>query len=171
MSTELERLLRLDNGPFRRLAMRGHIRTYRLTHGGKGGRIISDAGDRPVLLLTTIGRHSGKRRTVPLVYLDDHGTYLVVGANAGRDQDPAWVHNLRAEPSAEVQIGRAHRDVRADFLTADEAAPVWLSLDRHNGLYPGMRAQTDRAFPVIRLVLNPTGTVDNTLGRPRPATH
>lgn len=157
MSTELERLLRLDNGPFRRLAMRGHSRTYRLTGGRRGGRIVSDAGDRPVLLLTTIGQHSGKPRTVPLVYLDDDGTYVVVGANAGRDHDPGWVHNLRATPSAYVQIGRARDAVRAEFLTADEAALVWPSLDRHNGLYPGMRARTDRAFPVVRLVPQPTG--------------
>ncbi len=155
VSAELDRLVRLDRGPFRRIAMRGHVITYRLTRGRRGGHIPSGAGDRPVLLLTTVGCRTGKVRTVPVVYLDDGGTYLVVAANAGRDADPGWVHNLRARPTARVQIGHLRQEVHAELLTAEEAAPLWPRLDRHNGLYPGMRARTRRALPVIRLTPTP----------------
>ena len=71
----------------------------RTVHGGlyrvSGGRIGAHVAGLPVLLLTTTGRQSGKRRTVPLGYYDDDGHALVVvGSKGGAPQHPAWYVNL-----------------------------------------------------------------------------
>ena len=52
-----------------------HVAVYRLSGGRLGGRFRKTA---PVLLLTTTGRKSGKKRTTPLLYLADEGRYVIV---------------------------------------------------------------------------------------------
>lgn len=156
MIREVERAIKLDRGPFRRIAMRGHALTYRLSRGKAGSHISGEAGERPVLLLTTTGRRTGRPRTVPLVYLRDDNSYLVVGANAGRDQDPAWVHNLEATPSAEIQVGDRRLAVRAARLPEAEAAGCWPALDEMNKSYAEFRQLTSRALTVIRLSVDRT---------------
>jgi F420H(2)-dependent quinone reductase len=42
-----------------------HVTLYRLTNGRIGGRFVAGS---PILLLTTTGRRTGKRRTPPLAY-------------------------------------------------------------------------------------------------------
>ena len=155
-TSELDKLIKLDRGPLRRLATRGHAITYRLSRGRLGSRLDSDVGQRPVLLLTTIGRHSGKPRTVPVVYLAASDAHLVVGANAGRDSDPAWALNLRSQPTAEIQVNSQRLTVHASELSTEEAAAFWPELDSMNASYAYFRSLTDRVLPVFRLV-----TADN----------
>ena len=45
-----------------------HSMLYRLSNGRIGGRFIAGS---PILLLTTIGRRTGKQRTRPLAYVRD----------------------------------------------------------------------------------------------------
>lgn len=152
MIREVERAIKLDRGPFRRMSVRGHRTAYRLSGGRFGGRINGEAGDRPVLLLTSIGSRSGRPRTVPLVYLADGIDYIVVGANAGRPSDPAWIGNLAAHTEATVQVGRVRVHVRAERVDGDEAARLWPRLDAMNKSYAEFRTLTERPLPVIRLV-------------------
>ena len=86
-----------------------HAFSYRLT-GGRMGRRIAGA---PVLLLTTTGRKSGKRRTAPLLYLEDGENIVVVASNGGNDQHPVWWLNLKQDSDAQVQIGSTSKRVRA----------------------------------------------------------
>jgi deazaflavin-dependent oxidoreductase (nitroreductase family) len=81
--------------------MRVAVTLYRLSGGVIGGKM---AGER-VLLLTTIGRKSGKPHIVPVSYFEDHGTPFVIASNAGRESHPAWYLNLGANPHVEIQIG------------------------------------------------------------------
>ena len=128
----------------------------RTVHGGlyrlSGGRIGSHVAGLPVLLLTTTGRQSGKRRTVPLGYYDDDGHALVVvGSKGGAPQHPAWYVNLLADPEVEVQVGREHTPMRARRASTDEAERLWpLILARAPG-YAKYRAKTTREIPLVLL--------------------
>jgi deazaflavin-dependent oxidoreductase (nitroreductase family) len=92
----------------------GHVvsplqrRLYRIT----GGR-FSLTGSAPVLLLTTIGRRTGRERTVPLLYLRDGERLVVCNVNPGFERTNPWVLNLRAQPHARVQVRREVFDVVA----------------------------------------------------------
>src|SRR4029453_10330858 len=93
--------------PMMRRLMRTGNRVGVWVYRRSGGRIGGRAVDRvPVLLLTVPGRRSGQLRTTPLGYFEDGGGYLVVGSGGGMPDDPDWFKNLRAAPTAEVEIGR-----------------------------------------------------------------
>jgi deazaflavin-dependent oxidoreductase (nitroreductase family) len=101
---------------------------------GSGGRIGGKVGKAPVLLLTTTGRKSGRPRTAPVVYLADGARLVVINTNAGNARIPAWSHNLRANPEAEVEIGRRRHRVRARLAEGEERADLWR---KHNLQYAG----------------------------------
>ena len=98
-----------------------HIGTYVASDGAKGHRFHG----RDALLLTTRGRRSGKLRRTALYYGEDGGRYVVVGSDGGKRQDPAWCHNLAANPAAVVQVRRRGlRRGRAPGRRDRAAAPV-----------------------------------------------
>ncbi len=129
------------------LASKANTFWYRLTGGAIGNKL----GRAPVLLLTTIGRKSGKRRTTPLLFLEDGDDVVIVGSNAGDDRDPAWWRNLRHNPAAVVQIRRETRPVRAHLATDDEKARLWPRLTAMYPDYIVYTTRTKRALPVIIL--------------------
>jgi F420H(2)-dependent quinone reductase len=103
---------------------------YRLTGGRVGGKV----GKAPVLLLTTTGRKSGEPRTAPVVYLDDGERVSIINTNAGHAKIPAWSLNLKANPEAEIEIGRDRRPVLARIAEGEEREDLWR---RHNVQYSG----------------------------------
>jgi F420H(2)-dependent quinone reductase len=103
---------------------------YRLTGGRVGGRV----GKGPVLLLTTTGRKSGQPRTAPVLYLADGERFVVINTNAGNQKTPAWSLNLKANPDAEVEVGRNRTKVRARIAEGEERADLWR---RHMEQYEG----------------------------------
>lgn len=103
---------------------------YRLSRGRVGGKL----GKAPILLLTTTGRKSGQRRTAPVLYLADGDRFVVINTNAGNEKTPAWSLNLRADPEAEVEVGRRKVKVRARLAEGEERADLWR---RHMEQYSG----------------------------------
>jgi F420H(2)-dependent quinone reductase len=130
-----------------RWAGRFNIPLYRMS----GGRLMGKVNQAPVLLLTTTGRRSGQKRTAPVVYLADGKNLVVIGSNAGHSRTPAWSLNLKANPEAEVEVGRERRPVRARVAEGDERADLWR---RHNVQYSGFdeyEARTDRDIALFVL--------------------
>ncbi len=115
------------------------------------GRVWGRFRGRDVLLLSTIGSRSGRRRTTPLVYVRDGDSLVVTASNAGRDHDPGWVHNLRAEPSATVTTGERTRACAARFAEGTEARELFGRLVAHSPGFARYEAMTDRRFPVVVL--------------------
>jgi F420H(2)-dependent quinone reductase len=132
--------------------MRGHARIYRAT-GGRIGRKVP--GLPPLLLLDHVGARSGKLRTVPLAYLEDDGEYVVVASRGGYHKHPGWVHNLRANPDTEIQLGRRRVAVHAREATDAERARLWPPLVELNPTYETYGQYTDRKFPIV--MLHPRG--------------
>jgi deazaflavin-dependent oxidoreductase (nitroreductase family) len=104
-----------------------------------------------MLLLTTVGRRTGRERTLPLACLADGDDLVVVASNDGRDQHPAWWRNLEANPEARVRFGREERRVRAHLATPEERARLWPELTRRNRHYERYARKTERAIPVVIL--------------------
>jgi F420H(2)-dependent quinone reductase len=124
-----------------------NIPLYRLSGGRIGGRV----GKAPVLLLTTTGRKSGQRRIAPVVYLADGQSFAVIGSNAGHRNEPAWSLNLKANPEAEVEVGRRKLPVCARIADGEKRAELWR---RHNEQFSGFdeyKARTDRDIAVFVL--------------------
>lgn len=109
----------------------------------------------PTLLLTTVGRKSGEKRTTPLVFLQDGDNMIVVGSLAGYDRHPAWYLNITANPQAWVQLDRRKMAVTYRDVTDEERKALWPRLDKVFPAWGYFQKQTDRPFPIV--VLSPTG--------------
>jgi deazaflavin-dependent oxidoreductase (nitroreductase family) len=108
----------------------------------------------PSLLLTSVGRQTGKRRTAALVYAKDGESFVVVASNGGADRPPGWLYNVKAQPSVEVQVGRRHYDASAEAIDPDDGryAALWtLVNERNHGRYDRYQAKTSRPITLVRL--------------------
>ena len=124
---------------------------YRLTGGIVGGSF----GGRPILLLSTTGRKSGRPRTMPLQYLEDGENMVVVASNGGNSWHPAWWLNLERNPQAEVQVGNKRMRVNAEKAEGEERERLWLLLVEMYSGYEGYQKTANREIPVV--VLRPQG--------------
>jgi len=109
----------------------------------------------PTLLLTTVGRKSGQKRTVALVFLQDGEHLVIVASLAGYDHNPAWYVNLQANPRCEVQLDDKKSKATARDATDAERRALWPRLTALLPLWDLFQKQTDRAFPIV--ILTPTG--------------
>lgn len=121
---------------------------YRLSGGRVGGRFLRGA---PVLLLTTIGRKSGRPRTAPLLYVEDGDELVIVASKGGMSQHPVWFLNLEANPDVEVELGSTRRRMRARRASDEEKAKLWPRLVAMYRDYDDYQARTDRNIPVVIL--------------------
>ena len=101
--------------------------------------------------LTTIGRKSGRDRTAALYGWEDGEDILVVGSWAGRDRDPDWAGNLRAEPKATVRTGKESFEVTAHELAGAVRGPAWELVVERFPMYASYQRKTTRQIPVFAL--------------------
>jgi len=104
-----------------------------------------------VLLLTTTGAKSGQPRLTPLAYFMIEGKLIIVGSKGGFDRHPDWVHNLRANPRAHVEVDTKDYDVIVRELPSverDETYPKVVALQPGFGDY---QAKTSRVIPLFEL--------------------
>jgi len=118
---------------------------YRLT----GGRITRKVN---VLILTTRGRKTGKTRTVLLQFFPDGANMVIVAANSGRSSHPGWFYNLKAAPTAQVQVMDRILQIHAEELSTDETAAFWPHVLRVAPSYARYQQATSRTIPLVRLV-------------------
>jgi deazaflavin-dependent oxidoreductase (nitroreductase family) len=124
---------------------------HRFLYRATNGRIGTRAGRAKMLLLTNVGRKTGRRYETPLLYVENGNGWVVVASNAGDERHPAWWLNLKAHPEAEIQIGPSHHSVRAREATPEEAETLWPRLLRSYRYYTDYRTRTKREIPVILL--------------------
>jgi F420H(2)-dependent quinone reductase len=130
--------------------LRLHEELYKRTDGRLGHRMIGV----PTLLLRTTGRRSGATRTNGLVYARDGDAYLVVASKGGADSPPAWLHNVRAHPDVEIQIGRERRQATARVIEPPDPAyeRLWQVVNANNhDRFSAYQQKTSRPIPVIAI--------------------
>ncbi len=130
-----------------KILMAINIFLYRLTGGVLGGRMMG----QNVLLLTTMGRKSGKERITPVNYFRDGENYLLVGTNWGKPGQAAWYLNLVHQPEARIQVKRRVLKVDARTVEGDEYTRLWAYVTSLNPFYPRYQAQTRRRIPIVIL--------------------
>jgi deazaflavin-dependent oxidoreductase (nitroreductase family) len=120
---------------------------FRANDGKVGGQFKG----ADLLLLTTTGAKSGEPRISPLAYFRIDGKLLIIGSFAGADVNPAWVHNLRANPSAHVEIGNDASDVTARELPSAERDELFGKITAAAPGFADYQANTSRVIPVFEL--------------------
>jgi deazaflavin-dependent oxidoreductase (nitroreductase family) len=131
--------------------LRIHDMIYQASHGWIGHRV---PGAPPSLLLRSVGAKTGAARTNTLTYAKDGDKYLIVASNAGAKRYPAWYHNVKAHPDAEINVGPRRFPVTARIVGPEDAdyQRLWEIADQNNnGRYSAYQERTSRPITVIEL--------------------
>jgi deazaflavin-dependent oxidoreductase (nitroreductase family) len=135
-------------------ATKSNVWLYRRTNGRIGGRGMIG---RPLLLLTVAGRRSGTVYTVPVVYFDHRGGYLVVGTGmGGSKRTPQWFRNLRAAGRARIRIRERDHEVDAHVAGDSERAQLWGQIASEAPGFVKFQVRAGRTFPIAVLMTRST---------------
>jgi F420H(2)-dependent quinone reductase len=149
--TEREKYTEKDLSGPARLAMKlgsgAHAGVYRAT----GGKLFGRMGKSPILLLNTVGRKSGKKRTSPLLYVLDGEDFMIIASKGGAPTHPAWYLNLRDNPDATVEIGDREVRVSAEEADPEEKARLWGKMVEIYPTYDDYQKKTEREIPLLIL--------------------
>ena len=127
------------------------VALYEATDGREGDTLEG----KPVVILTTRGRHSGALRKSPLMRVEHDGRYVVVASMGGAPQHPVWYLNLEADPRVTLQDGAKVMELRARTATPEERAQWWPRAAAAWPPYDEYQTKTEREIPVF--VLEPAG--------------
>jgi deazaflavin-dependent oxidoreductase (nitroreductase family) len=123
------------------------IDEFRANEGKVGGPF--EGAD--VLLLTSTGAKSGERRTTPVVYQRDGDRMVIFASKAGAPNNPAWYHNLRANPTATVEVGSETLEVEALVTDGDERERLFRKQAERHPQFAEYEKKTTRQIPVVAL--------------------
>ena len=137
---------------FFKLLRTTHAAIYRLS----GGRVGASLAGMPMLILTTKGRRSGRAHTVPLGYMMEGGSYVVIASYRGSPRHPAWHLNLLNDPQAFLHVNRRKFAVVAETADAEARDRLWASLVAEMPVYKRFQERTSRQIPMVYLTpVNP----------------
>ena len=112
---------------------------------------IGPMAGRPLMLLTTKGAKTGKDRVAIVTYTRDGGRYVIAGSKSGAPSNPAWYHNLIANPEVTVEAGGETFRARATVTSGEERDRLW---EQHAEQRPEFREYpkiTNRVIPMMVL--------------------
>jgi deazaflavin-dependent oxidoreductase (nitroreductase family) len=124
-----------------------NVAEFRANQGKVGG----DSEGYDLLLLTTTGAKSGQPRLTPLAYLTIDGKMIIVGSKGGASSHPDWVHNLRANPRAHIEVGTTKYDVVARELPSAERDMTYPQVVALGPVFGEYEKMTDRVIPLFEL--------------------
>lgn len=130
-----------------RLFIKAHAALYRLSNG----KVASTMRGHPVLLLTTRGVKTGARRQVPVAPFIQGDNVYVIASLGGAPSNPAWFHNLKADPNVEVQYFADKYRARARILPEPERTQVWEQVVASMPGFGEYQKKTSRVIPVVQL--------------------
>ena len=123
------------------------VKEYR----ANGGTVTGPFAGRPLVLLTTTGARSGEPRTTPLVYTTDGERLVIIASKGGAPNNPAWYHNLTANPEATVELGTERFQVRAEVAQGDERDRLFEAQAAQMPNFAEYQQKTSRRIPVVTL--------------------
>jgi deazaflavin-dependent oxidoreductase (nitroreductase family) len=127
---------------------RVHVAVKRATDGRVARRWV---GGSDLVLLTTVGRRTGRPRTVTLMALRDGADFLVAASHGGVDREPSWWLNLTANPRAELEVRGERFPVRAEKVSDEERPALWARfVDAYAG-FESYQARVRRQIALVRL--------------------
>ena len=105
--------------------------------------------DRPVVLFTTTGAKSGKKRYVPLMRVEEGGKYAMVASKGGDPKHPFWYFNVKAHPEVTVQDGDKVATMTAREVDGAEREHWWELAVAAYPPYAEYQTKTSRQIPVF----------------------
>ncbi|SBS76348.1 conserved hypothetical protein [uncultured Mycobacterium sp.] len=123
------------------------VEEFRANAGVVGGPFEG----RPLLLLHTTGAKSRQPRLAPLAYFNVDGKLIIIGSKAGADTNPDWVHNLRANPAAHIEIGTDAYDVVAREFSREERDEAYPKVVAEAPGFGEYQEKTSRVIPLFEL--------------------
>jgi deazaflavin-dependent oxidoreductase (nitroreductase family) len=130
---------------------------------------VSSVWPFPAIVMTHVGAQSGITRTSALVYFTDRGRVILIASNFGESRNPAWYHNVKANPNVTLygrgicghfmaeEIYGAERD-RLFQRVKDAPGPY--------GQYEQAAAAKSRYIPVIGFTPRSCGCADHAVVDP-----
>ena len=135
--------------------IKNHVSRYVASNGEDGylwdASIAGGKGLVPTLLLTTVGRKSGRVLTLPLIFGRAGPDYVIVTSKGGAPAHPAWYLNLEANPEVQVQVKGEKFTARGHTAQGAERAALWAKMVEIYGPYAQYQTKTDRQIPVVVL--------------------
>ena len=116
-----------------------------------GGRVGGMFEGAPLLLLHHVGARTGTQRVAPLMYQAVDGGYAIFASKAGADTNPAWLHNLTANPETTVEVGAEVVPVTARVVDGEERRVIWERQTRRWPQFAEYERKTSR--PLIPVVV------------------
>lgn len=123
------------------------VALFESTDGAEGAEFMGG----PCIILSSLGGKSGKIRKTPLIRVTDGSNYAVIGSMGGAPSSPQWVHNLEANPIAELQDGPNRWDYDVHLAEGDEKAEWWTRALEVWPAYDEYQASTERVIPLFVL--------------------
>jgi F420H(2)-dependent quinone reductase len=120
-----------------------------------GGKTMGIVRGMPVLLLTSIGRKTGKQRVTPVMYIQYGDNYVITASNAGFDANPGWFLNLQANPQTTIEVGGKTISVMARKASPEEKGRLWAELVKQAPFFEDYQKKATRDIPMV--ILQPTG--------------
>jgi deazaflavin-dependent oxidoreductase (nitroreductase family) len=124
-----------------------HVSIYRLSAGRLGGNM----NGFKVLILSTVGRKSGKLHNNPVGYFEREGGYLVIASNGGQANHPAWYFNLKANPKFNIQVMDKVLPVQAEVITGEKRTALWKGVVKVAPAFAKYEQSTTREIPLVLL--------------------
>jgi deazaflavin-dependent oxidoreductase (nitroreductase family) len=116
-----------------------------------GGVVTRPYPDSTLVLVTMRGARTGRRRTLPLEYFELDGVLHIAATASGAPDNPAWYHNLVANPQVTVEHGIETFEAVARELPPDERDRAWRTLVGRKPRFAEYEQKTDRTIPVFAL--------------------
>ncbi len=121
---------------------------YRVTKGKIGGSM----GKFKVLILTTKGRKSGNLRSNPVGYFERDGGYYIVASNLGRENNPAWYHNIKSNPNdVTIQVNDKKMKVKPEIILGERRKPIYAWIASMAPNFGEYEKKTTREIPLVLL--------------------
>ena len=121
-----------------------------------GGKRMARLRGMPILLLTTVGRKTGKQRVTPVMYIRDGDNYVITASNSGAAKNPGWFVNLKTNPQITIEVDGTIKTVTAHQASAEEKGRLWPQLVEQGHFFEGYQKKTKREIPMV--ILRPTAT-------------
>lgn len=115
-----------------------------------GGEIEGMHRER-LLLLTTVGARTGRRRTTPMMFVREEGRLFVIASNVAAPTNPNWYHNLLANPRVGVEVGDEKFEATAKPLERADRDQVWARIKARYPFFADYEAKVERTIPVVEL--------------------
>ena len=130
-----------------RIISKIHGYIYRISRG----RVGKQFGKVAILLLTTTGRKSGKKRSVPLTAIPYGANFILVASFGGSPVHPAWLINILQNPAVHIRVGSIVKQAKASIIDTTDPGyeEMWEKAVATYGGYDNYKRATSRHIPIV----------------------